>query len=42
MIKDIDILVSSDDPAGVMDRFVKLPGVVRVTGHGDTKSKTSL
>jgi DNA polymerase (family 10) len=37
-IKDIDILVSSDDPAGVMERFVKLPGVVQVTGHGDTKS----
>jgi DNA polymerase (family 10) len=37
-IKDIDILVSSDDPGPVMDRFVGLPGVVRVTGRGDTKA----
>lgn len=37
-IKDIDILISSNDPAPLMERFVKLPGVVQVTGHGDTKS----
>jgi DNA polymerase (family 10) len=37
-IKDIDILVSSDDPDPVMDRFVALPGVVKVTGRGDTKA----
>jgi DNA polymerase (family 10) len=37
-IKDIDILVSTDDPEPVMDRFVGLPGVVRVTGRGDTKA----
>ena len=37
-IKDIDILVSTDDPGPVMDCFVGLPGVVRVTGRGDTKA----
>src|SRR5262249_48356866 len=37
-IKDIDILVSSDDPMPIMDRFVALPGVIQVTGHGATKS----
>ncbi len=37
-IRDIDILVSSDDPGPIMERFVSLPEVVHVTGHGDTKS----
>jgi DNA polymerase (family 10) len=37
-IKDIDILISSDKPGPIMERFVTLPGVVQVTGHGDTKS----
>jgi DNA polymerase (family 10) len=37
-IRDIDLLVSSNDPAPIMDRFVGLPGVVKVTGHGDTKA----
>jgi len=37
-IRDIDILVSSDKPMPIMDRFVKLPGVKQVTGHGETKS----
>ena len=37
-IKDIDILISSDDPGPIMERFVKLPGVVQVTGQGATKS----
>jgi DNA polymerase (family X) len=37
-IKDIDILVSSDDPLPVMERFVSLPGVVQVIGQGPTKS----
>lgn len=37
-IKDIDILVSTDDPEPVMDCFVGLPGVMRVTGRGDTKA----
>lgn len=37
-IKDIDILISSDDPEPIMEHFVNLPGVVQVVGHGDTKS----
>jgi DNA polymerase (family 10) len=37
-IRDIDILISSNDPKPIMDRFVTLPGIVQVTGHGDTKS----
>ncbi len=37
-IKDIDVLVSSADPAPIMTAFVALPDVVQVTGHGDTKS----
>src|SRR5207249_11555607 len=37
-IKDIDLLISSDDAAPIMDAFVKLPQVTQVTGHGDTKS----
>lgn len=37
-IKDIDILVSSDDAAPIMEAFVKLPNVQKVIGHGETKS----
>jgi DNA polymerase (family 10) len=37
-IKDIDILISSNDPAPIMERFVLLPGVQQVIGQGDTKS----
>jgi DNA polymerase (family 10) len=37
-IKDIDVLVSSDKPGPIMERFVKLAGVKQVLGHGDTKS----
>lgn len=37
-VKDIDILVTSDDPAPIMDHFVSLPGVLQVTGHGATKA----
>jgi DNA polymerase (family 10) len=36
--KDIDILLSSDDPQPVMDAFVKFPEVMQITGHGPTKS----
>ncbi len=41
-IKDIDILVSSDDAAPIMDAFVKLPNVQKVIGHGETKSSVML
>jgi DNA polymerase (family 10) len=37
-IKDIDILISSDEPAPIMEAFVKFPQVVQVIGHGETKS----
>jgi DNA polymerase (family 10) len=37
-IGDIDILVASKDSKPVMEKFVKLPGVVRVLGQGPTKS----
>jgi DNA polymerase (family 10) len=37
-IKDIDILVSARDPGPIMKRFVSLPGVAQVIGHGETKS----
>lgn len=37
-IRDIDILVSSKDPGPIMERFVSLPGVEQVIGHGETKS----
>jgi DNA polymerase (family X) len=41
-INDIDILVSADDPGPIMERFVTLPQVVQVTGHGDTKSSVTV
>ena len=37
-IKDIDILVSAEDAAPIMDAFVALPMVKKVIGHGETKS----
>ncbi|MCI0464077.1 MAG: DNA polymerase/3'-5' exonuclease PolX [Gemmataceae bacterium] len=37
-IKDIDILVSSDAPGPIMDAFIKLPQVIQVVAHGETKS----
>jgi DNA polymerase (family X) len=37
-IKDIDILVSSDDAAPIMDAFVKGPQVQQIIGKGDTKA----
>ncbi|HMC66616.1 MAG TPA: DNA polymerase/3'-5' exonuclease PolX [Gemmataceae bacterium] len=37
-IRDIDLLVSAKDAGPIMDRFIKLPGVIQVVAHGDTKS----
>jgi DNA polymerase (family X) len=37
-IKDIDLLVSTNDAAPIMDAFVHLPQVQQVVGHGDTKA----
>lgn len=37
-VGDVDILVTSDRPAAVLDRFVRLPQVVSVLARGETKS----
>ncbi|HXF48383.1 MAG TPA: DNA polymerase/3'-5' exonuclease PolX [Verrucomicrobiae bacterium] len=41
-IGDLDILVVSKKPMPVMDFFVSMPEVVRVTAHGETKSAVKL
>jgi DNA polymerase (family 10) len=41
-IKDIDILVSADDAAPIMEAFVKLPMVQKIIGHGPTKSSITV
>jgi DNA polymerase (family 10) len=42
VIKDMDLLASSSNPQSVMDDFVAMEGVVRVTNHGETKSSVIL
>jgi DNA polymerase (family 10) len=37
-VGDLDILVAAKDSVAVMEAFVKLPGVSRVLGKGETKS----
>ena len=37
-VKDIDILVTSTEPARVIETFVSLPSVLEVTARGDTKA----
>ena len=37
-IGDADILVGASDSKAVMDYFVKMPEVINVIGHGETKS----
>lgn len=37
-VKDIDVLVSSKNPRPIMEKFVTVPGVIQVLGHGETKS----
>jgi DNA polymerase (family 10) len=41
-IGDVDLLAISTHPAKVMDFFVALPGVVKIWGHGATKSSVRL
>lgn len=41
-IGDLDLLIASRDAAPIMDTFVGLPSVVRVLGHGPTKSSVEL
>jgi DNA polymerase (family 10) len=37
-VKDVDILVTSTEPARVIDTLVRLPSVIEVTGRGETKA----
>ncbi len=41
-IGDLDILISSDDPEPIMERFVSLPGVTQVIARGPTKSSVTV
>ena len=41
-IGDLDILFSSEQPAEVIDKFVKLPQVATVLAHGPTKASVRL
>ena len=41
-IGDLDILFSAEDPAPVLDHFVKLPEVATVLAHGPTKASVRL
>jgi DNA polymerase (family 10) len=41
-IGDLDILFSSEEPAGVLAAFVKLPQVATVLAHGPTKASVRL
>ncbi len=41
-IGDLDVLFSADDPAPVLDRFVKLGDVATVLAHGPTKASVRL
>ncbi|PIR17123.1 MAG: histidinol-phosphatase [Deltaproteobacteria bacterium CG11_big_fil_rev_8_21_14_0_20_49_13] len=42
VIKDIDIVVSTDKPMGIMDMFTSLPEVENIEAKGDTKSTVML
>jgi DNA polymerase (family 10) len=41
-IGDVDILITSDNPSGVMDVFTSQPGVVKIWGKGSTKSSVRM
>jgi DNA polymerase (family 10) len=41
-IGDLDVLFSADDPAPVLNTFVKLPHVANVLAHGSTKASVRL
>lgn len=41
-IGDIDLLIASYDAAPIMEAFVNHPDVLRVLGHGETKSSVEL
>jgi DNA polymerase (family X) len=41
-VKDIDLVATSSDPAGVMEAFIALPQVEAVTMHGLTRSSVTI
>ena len=41
-VKDIDLVATSSDPAGVMEAFIGLPQVEAVTMHGITRSSVTI
>ena len=41
-IGDLDILFSADEPAPILDAFIKRPEVAQVLGHGPTKASVRL
>ncbi|MBI4412649.1 MAG: DNA polymerase/3'-5' exonuclease PolX [Deltaproteobacteria bacterium] len=42
IVRDIDFVVATKNPAGVMKKFVSLPNVDRIISHGETKASTFL
>lgn len=41
-VHDLDFLVATKEPASVLTEFARMPGVVQVLGHGDTKASVLL
>jgi DNA polymerase (family 10) len=41
-IGDLDLVIASRDSASIMDKFVNLPNVASIFGHGSTKSSVEL
>ncbi len=41
-IGDLDLVAAAEDPAAIMDAFVRHPDVVRVLAHGENKSSIEL
>ena len=42
IVRDIDLVASSEDPAGLTAYFTALPAVAEVIAHGDTKASVRL
>ncbi|HLY07728.1 MAG TPA: DNA polymerase/3'-5' exonuclease PolX [Planctomycetota bacterium] len=42
VVKDIDLLASSDDPPAVMNHFIQAEGVAEVLGKGETKTSVRM
>lgn len=42
VVHDVDFIASTENPAGLMQRFVDYERVTRVNGHGETKSSVVL